>query len=264
MISTKNYPTETWEDFLDNDKSIHLLVNNMLPCWRRIFEKIMTPDRVENIEDTIRSSIKKKFIDGIDVFPYPDLLFHPFNMIDTEHVRVVIIGMDPYPSLDKKTSCPCAMGMSFSSPSGTAIPASLANIYKNMEFFGHHELVSDSPNLEHMFYYGYLFMNASFTVEKGKPGSHSRAWKIITKELVEYMSDHMDDLIFVLWGSDAKKMSLFIDQDKHHIISSGHPSPSALNFQSDATDRFDKIDHFSLIKKIIRQIDQKKDHGRQV
>ena len=72
-------------------------------------------------------------------------------------------------------------------------------------------------------------MNCALTVEKGKPGSHLKIWSSYTDNIIKYISETNENIIFVLWGNFAKKKKLLININKHHILESTHPSPLSAN-----------------------------------
>jgi uracil-DNA glycosylase len=109
---------------------------------------------------------------------------------------------------------------------GIAIPKSLINIYK--------ELATDIPgfvkpahgNLEEWAEQGVLLLNATLTVRAGEAASHQKkGWEVFTDEVIRKLSNERKGLVFILWGNYAQSKIPLIDQSKHHIIKSVHPSP---------------------------------------
>ena len=150
------------------------------------------------------------------IYPPARCIFRAIDILDS--VKVVIVGQDPYHGEGQ------ANGFAFAVNAGTAKPPSLLNIFK--------ELASDigefktDETLEHWANQGVMLLNASLTVVKGKPASHSDlGWQKITNRVIKYLSDSRENLVFILWGKFAQSKSHIIDDEKHLIISSAHPSP---------------------------------------
>lgn len=159
------------------------------------------------------------------IFPTNAEIFSAFNSTPFDKVKVIILGQDPYHGVGQ------AHGLSFSVKKGVKTPPSLKNIYK--------ELVSDLEdfhipnhgNLQQWAAQGVLLLNATLTVRAAEPGSHQKkGWETFTDTVIKTLSDKKEHLVFLLWGNYAKQKMALIDQTKHLIISSAHPSPfSAYN-----------------------------------
>lgn len=171
----------------------------------------------------LREFLKQEKSSGKITYPPSPLIFNAFNHTPFEQVRVVIIGQDPYHGHDKGQ--PQAHGLSFSVPQGVALPPSLMNIYK--------EIASDlnismsrSGDLTPWANQGVLLLNATLTVEQAQAGSHQgRGWEAFTDAAIAALNAHREGLVFVLWGSYAQKKGAFIDEKKHLVLKSVHPSP---------------------------------------
>lgn len=153
-----------------------------------------------------------------DILPSDGLIFNAFRHTPFENVRVVILGQDPYPDRS------FAHGLAFSVRPGVRIPLSLRNIFK--------ELGTDLPvplrqngSLIDWAQQGVLLLNTCLTVRAGHPGSHAgRGWEPFTDRVIKLLSDQKEHLVFILWGSHAIKKDGLIDQSKHLILRSSHPS----------------------------------------
>lgn len=153
------------------------------------------------------------------VYPPGSLIFNAFDTTPFTEVKVVILGQDPYHNPGQ------AMGLSFSVPRGVSVPPSLRNMYKEL---------SDStdftpPNhgdLTAWAEQGVFLLNAMLTVEKNKPGSHQDiGWQNFTDAVIRTLSTKKDHLVFLLWGAFAQKKRPLIDENKHLVLASAHPSP---------------------------------------
>lgn len=156
-------------------------------------------------------------------YPKGKDIFAAFDHCPLDTTKVVIIGQDPYHGPNQ------ANGLCFSVKDGIPHPPSLVNIFK--------EVVADcgtpypqSGNLERWADQGVLLLNATLTVRAHEAGSHqNKGWETFTDAVIKAISDTKEDIIFFLWGGFAKKKSALIDGQKHHILSSGHPSPLSAN-----------------------------------
>ncbi len=167
----------------------------------------------------LRHFLKEEKVAGKIIFPPSPLIFNAFNHTPFEQVRVVIIGQDPYHGDGQ------AHGLSFSVPKGIAPPPSLLNVFK--------EIASDvgirmgkNGDLTPWADQGVLLLNATLTVEQAKAGAHQgKGWEIFTDAAITALNAHREHLVFVLWGSYAQKKGAFIDESKHLVLKSAHPSP---------------------------------------
>ena len=156
-------------------------------------------------------------------YPLEQDIFAAFNHCSFSDTKVVILGQDPYHGPGQ------ANGMSFSVGEGIAHPPSLINIFKEI----HSDLdltIPVSGNLERWASQGVLLLNATLTVRAHEAGSHQKqGWEQFTDTVVETLSRKHNKLIFLLWGGYAKKKGRKIDTTKHHVFTSGHPSPLSAN-----------------------------------
>ena len=122
-----------------------------------------------------------------------------------------------------------ANGLCFSVKDGIPHPPSLKNIFKEIERdIG--KPYPQSGNLEHWADQGVLLLNATLTVRAHSAGSHqNKGWEVFTDAVIRKLSTEKEGLVFLLWGGFAKKKIALIDASKHHILTSGHPSPLSAN-----------------------------------
>jgi len=153
------------------------------------------------------------------IYPPKDQMFNAFDLSSFKNTKVIILGQDPYHNEGQ------AHGLSFSVPDGIRVPPSLRNIYQ--------ELSSDlsitpsqSGNLTHWATQGVLLLNSALTVEKNLPGSHAKSgWVDFTDTVIDILNEKKQNLVFLLWGAYAQKKTELIDQDKHLVLMTAHPSP---------------------------------------
>lgn len=156
---------------------------------------------------------------GKSIYPPAENIFQALKLTPFDQVKVVILGQDPYHGEGQ------AHGLCFSVNKGVKIPPSLVNIFKELES----DLGITSPdhgNLTLWANQGVLLLNTVLSVEYSKPGSHhKKGWEQFTDKVIEVLNQQKKHLVFVLWGAPAQKKASAVDQSKHFIIESPHPSP---------------------------------------
>lgn len=146
-------------------------------------------------------------------------IFSALKLTPYENVKVLLLGQDPYPGEG------LAHGLCFSVRPGVKPPASLRNIYKELES----DVGFRIPNHGHLAAWakqGILMLNAVLTVRAGAPNSHQgKGWETFTDTIISRVNEKDDPVVFVLWGAYAQKKIALIDTGKHTVIKSAHPSP---------------------------------------
>ncbi len=186
------------------------------PSWL----KVLKPEFEKPYMVKLKQFLKEEKESGAVIYPKNKDIFNALNETPFDKVEVVILGQDPYHGPHQ------AHGLSFSVQRGIAVPKSLQNIYK--------ELATDIPgftkpahgNLEEWAKQGVLLLNATLTVRAAEAGSHQKkGWEIFTDEVIRKLSAEKKGLVFILWGAYAQSKAALIDETKHHIVKSVHPSP---------------------------------------
>lgn len=169
--------------------------------------------------------IKSEYLDkNKKIFPEPKDIFKAFELTPFSRVKVIILGQDPYHDDGQ------AHGLSFSVPENKILPPSLKNIYKEIESDLNIKKDFKQGNLEPWAKDGVLLLNAILTVIAHNPASHrEKGWEKFTDYVIKTLSDKRQNLVFILWGNYAKGKRGLIDQNKHLIIESVHPSPFSAN-----------------------------------
>jgi len=190
---------------------INLNINN---SWYNYLKHEFERDYFQNLLSFLEQEYNNKI-----VYPGKSDIFSAFNLTPLDKVKVVIIGQDPYHGKNQ------AHGLSFSVKPDIKIPPSLKNIYKELQSdlnipIAHHGF------LESWAKNGVLMLNNILTVCHASPASHKgRGWEIFTDKAIEIINDKLDNIVFLLWGSHAQKKSINLDNNKHLILKSSHPSP---------------------------------------
>ena len=153
------------------------------------------------------------------VYPPGRLIFNAFNLCPFDRVKVVIIGQDPYHEEGQ------AQGLCFSVPTGVQIPPSLVNIYKEIQT-DTGAAIPASGDLTRWAEQGVLLLNATLTVRAHQAGSHQRqGWEQFTDAVIRKLQNERTGLVFILWGSYAIGKRALIDEQRHLVLTSPHPSP---------------------------------------
>ncbi|HUS03681.1 MAG TPA: uracil-DNA glycosylase [Chitinophagaceae bacterium] len=214
--------------------------------WKDVLKDEFTKDYFFQIV----TFIKTEKAAGKIIYPPGALMFNAFEKTPFDKVKVVLLGQDPYHNPGQ------AHGLSFSVPNGVVKPPSLINIFK--------ELQSDlgiSPaadgNLEKWAVQGVLLLNASLTVRKNEPGSHSKiGWIDFTGAVIKKISEEKKGVVFLLWGKFAQDKHVLIDETKHHVLKAAHPSPFSADKGFFGCRHFSKANEF-LMKEGLQPIDWK-------
>lgn len=193
---------------------IHKLIENLETDWKydTNFMNIIN-NHSYNINEYLYTEYSK-----YTIYPPQNLIFNAFNQFNTDDLRVILIGQDPYINENE------AMGLSFSIPNGIKIPPSLKNIMKEIEYeYG----TQCNTDLTYWAKQGVLLLNKSLTVRKGQSNSHKLIWQRFTDDLLEYFGKYYEHLVYMLWGKDAQSVEKYINANENLILKAVHPSPLA-------------------------------------
>tara|TARA_R110000868_G_scaffold391920_2_gene662351 strand:+ start:5049 stop:5714 length:666 start_codon:yes stop_codon:yes gene_type:complete len=191
---------------------------NIHRSWKPHLEEEFRKPYFKDLMNFVKSEYKNN-----TCFPPENQIFNAFNYCHFEDVKIVIIGQDPYHGVGQ------ANGLCFSVNENIKHPPSLINIFK--------EIQSDlnipypkSGNLARWANQGVLLLNATLTVRAHEAGSHQKkGWEQFTDAVISIISEKKEGLVFLLWGGFAKQKTKLIDVNRHHILTSGHPSPLSAN-----------------------------------
>lgn len=185
--------------------------------------------------------IRQEYASGL-IYPPGKHIFRALNTTPFSEVKVVILGQDPYHGPKQ------ANGLAFSVDNGVQVPPSLQNIYKEIK--SDIGFVKDtSGNLEHWASQGVLLLNATLTVRAGLAGSHQKkGWEQFTDAVIKSLAQNRENLVFILWGNYAQQKGAFIDESKHLVLKSAHPSPLS------AYNGFFGCQHFSKCNKYLESV----------
>lgn len=185
--------------------------------WNEILEDEFAKGYFMNLLEFVDAEYEK-----YTVYPPKELIFAAFEITHFDDVKVVILGQDPYHGPNQ------ADGLCFSVMEGVKKPPSLVNVFKELN----DDLgvpIPKSGNLMRWAEQGVLMLNSTLTVREGEPGKHqNRGWEKFTDAVIQKLSDHKDNLVFILWGSYAQKKGRIIDASRHKVLKAVHPSPRSV------------------------------------
>ena len=188
--------------------------------------------------------LKTEKSQGKIIYPAGSLIFNAFNVTPFDKVKVVILGQDPYHGPGQ------AHGLCFSVQNGVPAPPSLMNIFKELQ----DDIgisIPQNGNLTHWAEQGVFLLNASLTVRAGEPMSHSKiGWAEFTDTVIKKISELKNNVVFLLWGKFAQEKRVLIDEKKHGILRSVHPSPLSAHAGFFGCKHFSKTNAYLMSKGI--------------
>ncbi|MCH2033138.1 MAG: uracil-DNA glycosylase [Tenacibaculum sp.] len=191
---------------------------NIAESWKHILQPEFEKPYFQNLTEFVNEEYA-----NFTCYPEQSNVFAAFDFCSFDDVKVVIIGQDPYHGVGQ------ANGLCFSVHDGISHPPSLINIFKEIET----DLgiaYPESGDLSRWAKQGVLLLNATLTVRAHEAGSHQKkGWEQFTDAVIASISQQKEDVVFLLWGGYAKKKGAKIDKKKHHVLTSGHPSPLSAN-----------------------------------
>lgn len=269
-IDADKYIFKPWNIyFLERQVKLKELLFNS--TWNDFFATTENTFYYRKIENFLTNCIhdSKKLI-----YPYPELLFSIFNLVSLHKIKVVLIAQDPYPGYvinSHGIKVPYATGCSFSIPYNCANskPPSLNNIYQNLLRFNHIKKIPENGLLIPWIIQGCFLINASLTTLAGESNTHRDMWRHFSNNLINYINNNCENIVFLVWGKDANIICQNVDPDKHFIITSSHPSPysfnktfSGVSYGNDKMKQitiypsYESVDHFGETNRYLRSVNK--------
>lgn len=213
---------------------MYKISNNINTDWKSIIDNEMQKSYFNTIIENLKNN-------NNIIYPKPEDVFNAFNYFNVNDTKIVILGQDPYINENQ------AHGLAFSVKNNIA-PKSLINIFKELE--SDLGIKRINPDLTDWAEQGILLLNTILTVDKGNSLSHKNyGWQNFTINIIKYIDNNLENIVFVLWGNDARKYKEFINKEKHLIIESSHPSPLGAYRGFFGSRPFSKINLFLCNKK---------------
>ncbi len=216
--------------------------------WKNLLKDEFTKPYFKQIVQHLKTEKEQ----GKIIYPPGRFIFNAFDTTPLDKVKVVIIGQDPYHGARQ------AHGLCFSVQRGVPPPPSLLNIFKEL----HDDIGCPIPthgDLTKWAEQGVFLLNASLSVRAAEPMSHARiGWALFTDTVIRKISDEKKHVVFMLWGKFAQEKRALIDDSKHLILRSVHPSPLSAHAGFFGCKHFSKANEY-LVSKGIDPIDWKID-----
>lgn len=182
--------------------------------WTPILEEAMDTTSYHHLKEFLIKEYTEHTI-----YPAKENIWQAFQLTPYEKVKVVILGQDPYHGPHQ------AHGLSFSVQPGIKVPPSLRNIYKELE----NDLgipPATHGYLKNWALQGVFLLNTILTVRKGEAYSHKgKGWEEVTDHVIRKLNEREAPMVFILWGNASREKASFIDDTKHLVLTSTHPSP---------------------------------------
>jgi uracil-DNA glycosylase len=201
--------------------------------WKGVLTDEFEKDYFKNLTEFVHEEYRTT-----KVYPPAKLIFNAFDQCPFSQLKVVILGQDPYHGPNQ------AHGLCFSVNDGIKFPPSLRNIFKELQN-DVAKPIPQSGNLTNWAKHGVLLLNATLTVRAGQAGSHQKkGWEEFTDAVIHKINEQKEHVVFILWGSYAIKKGEFIDQSKHLVLTSVHPSPLSASRGYFGNNHFSKTNTF--------------------
>lgn len=211
------------------------------------WKKVLDEETEKPYFKTLSTFVKREYLSGV-VYPPPKDMFRAFDCCPFDMVKVVILGQDPYHGAGQ------ANGLAFAVRTGTPLPPSLKNIFKEIESDMGIMPFPDG-DLSRWAEQGVLLLNATLTVRAGSPGSHQNVgWEEFTDKAIRELSEQRVGLVFMLWGNYAREKGKIIDRTKHLVLEAPHPSPFSAHTGFLGCKHFSQANTY-LKKKGLKEID---------
>ena len=236
MVSMLSFIIRNFLKKLNNMTKINLTElldsTDLSPEFREFFQAELVAGKFDSLIEFFSSSMSNPQ----EIYPAPAQIFRVFQL-PLEKIKVVILGQDPYHTPG------VADGLAFSVQTPKLAP-SLRNILKEVKSDLGQTIIQNgdlTPWLEQ----GVFLLNNVLTVEKGHAGSHRQiGWEQITEDCIKMLSTKLPHAVFIFWGSDAQTKTKFIDQSRHLVLQSAHPSPLSVYRGFFGSKPFSAANHF--------------------
>lgn len=200
--------------------------------WREILKDEIEQPYFYHLLNLIKNERRSQTI-----YPKHEDIFNALVLTPYEEVKVVIIGQDPYHGENQ------AHGLAFSVLEGNPMPPSLRNIF--IELHGDLGIRRRNTDLSDWAKEGVLLLNTILTVRKSEPLSHQNyGWQKFTTKIIEAVNQKDSSVVFILWGNNAIEFKKYLNNPKHLVLTSSHPSPLSARYSFFGSRPFSKTNKF--------------------
>lgn len=191
----------------------------MIKDWDEFFRSVKEKSYAQSLKEFLKNEYATK-----TVYPPRNLVYNAFEQTSPNEVKVVILGQDPYHNPGE------AMGLCFSVPEGIPLPPSLKNIYKEIQDDTKEEMDFQKGDLTCWAKQGVLLLNAYLTVVRNSPLSHRMdEYDKFVEDVFAFLEKRDQPIVYLLWGSFAKRYARYVRNPNHVVITANHPSPLSAN-----------------------------------
>jgi uracil-DNA glycosylase len=221
---------------INNKYDIETILKNIHKDWKPFFDE--NKKELEHILETLNSFHNRV------IYPNKEDIFKALTFHSPQDIKLVLLGQDPY--IGEESDIPQATGLSFSVPiSHKKIPPSLKNIFKEIHDNDNNYIVPKNGSLEKWAKEEkILLLNSSLTVFSKESNSHAKLWTDFTDKLISWFQKENKKCVFLLMGNNAISKSKLIENNKHIIFTTVHPSPLSANRGFFGCDVFNKINSY--------------------
>ena len=214
-------------------------------------KKLMAQHWIDELNEEFKSNYFMGLVDHLNrtnnlnlLCPKIDDIFKCYNSNKLKNIKVVILGQDPYHGANQ------ANGLAFAVNNNIKLPPSLKNIF--IEISNDLSMnVKVNSTLENFSNQGVFLLNTSLTVVRNRPNSHKDiGWEIFTNKTIKIISQKRENIVFMLWGKSASKKKNLINEDKHLVLTTSHPSPLSAYRGFFGSKHFSKANQFLKEKNI--------------
>ena len=194
-------------------------MDKIAKTWSEFFRQIQNEEFCEKLNAFLNHEYQ-----DYTCYPPREKLFAAFKLTPLENVKVVIIGQDPYHEPNQ------AMGLSFSVPKGVKVPPSLINIYKEISNEYNCQMNYGNGDLTYLAKQGVLLLNSILSVREHDPMSHNCIeYDLFFRDVLDVLNKQYRPIVFMLWGSPARRLKKYLHNPTHLILECVHPSPLSAN-----------------------------------
>ncbi|KAK8064810.1 uracil DNA glycosylase [Apiospora phragmitis] len=203
----------------DQKKLLQLEIDTLDISWlAHLKDEILSKEFLD-----LKQFLEREKTQGKKVFPPPEDIYSWSRHTPFHTVKVVILGQDPYHNINQ------AHGLAFSVRPPTPTPPSLRNMFIALKK-DYPSFVVPAKNAGLLTPWadrGVLMLNTCLTVRAHEANSHAnRGWERFTQKVIDLVAARRTrGVVFVAWGTPAGKRVLKVDQKRHLVLKSVHPSP---------------------------------------
>ena len=178
--------------------------------------------KVLDRKETVKIMNWLKTTDSSTLCPSIKNVFKAFKLCSYNECKVIFIGQDPFPQ--KGVAQGILFGNSSNTPEDKLSPSLKVVKESVINFDIPHNLITFDPTLESWAKQGILMLNSALTTEVGKVGIHTLKWRPFIDSFLKNMSEKNTGIIYVFFGSQAKSLNTYINNNNNYKLFIEHPA----------------------------------------